>query len=250
MPMRCMSGSVSSSNRMVHEPTGTRAYEARLMKRGFPFDEMMEVLMDSFPEEAAPVITRISRGEMSDPFTILVGTLLSLRTKDETTEKVMEALLPRVRTPRDLLKIPESELERMIYPVGFYRTKTKVLKEVAGVLIDRFGGKVPDTIEELLSIRGIGRKTANLVVTEGYGKPGICVDTHVHRISNRLGIVSTRDPHRTEETLRQVLPERYWIVYNSLLVTFGKRICTPLSPKCSRCPIEHLCARNKVTRSR
>jgi endonuclease-3 len=193
---------------------------------------MMKALTDFFPEEAAPIITRISRGEKSDPFVVLVGTLLSLRTKDETTEKVMEALMPHVRTPRDLLRIPTGDLEKMIYPVGFY------------------GGKVPDTIEELLSIRGIGRKTANLVVTEGYGKPGICVDTHVHRISNRLGIVSTKNPHQTEEMLRQVLPQKYWIVYNSLLVTFGKRICTPLSPKCSQCPLNNICPKKNVTKSR
>lgn len=216
----------------------------------FPFDDMMKALTDFFPEEAAPIITRISRGEKSDPFVVLVGTLLSLRTKDETTEKVMEALMPHVHTPRDLLRIPTGDLERMIYPVGFYRNKAKILKEVAGTIITSFGGKVPDTIEELLSIRGIGRKTANLVVTEGYGKPGICVDTHVHRISNRLGIVSTKNPHQTEEMLRQVLPQKYWIVYNSLLVTFGKRICTPLSPKCSQCPLNNICPKKNVTKSR
>lgn len=216
----------------------------------FPFDEMMKTLTAFFPEEAAPIITRISRDRKSDPFLVLVGTLLSLRTKDETTEKVMETLMPHVRTPRDLLSIPTGELERMIYPVGFYRNKAKILKEVAGTIITSFGGKVPDTIEELLSIRGVGRKTANLVVTEGYGKPGICVDTHVHRISNRLGVVATKNPHQTEEMLRQVLPQKYWIVYNSLLVTFGKRICTPLSPKCSQCPLNTICPKKNVTKSR
>lgn len=216
----------------------------------FPFDEMMKALTEFFPEEAAPVITRISRGERSDPFIVLVGTLLSLRTKDETTEKVMDVLMPHVRTPRDLLRIPGGELEKMIYPVGFYRNKAKVLREVAATIIKSYGGRVPDTIEELLSIKGVGRKTANLVVTEGYGKPGICVDTHVHRISNRLGIVSTKNPHQTEDALRRVLPAQYWIIYNSLLVTFGKRICTPLSPKCSQCPIEDLCPRRNVTKSR
>lgn len=224
--------------------------ERMTTKNKFPFDTMMKTLMDLFPEEAAPIITRISREETSNPFVVLVGTLLSLRTKDETTQKVMEVLMPHARTPRQLMRIPDGELERMIYPVGFYRNKAKTLKEVAGTVITRYGGKVPDTIEELLSIKGVGRKTANLVVTEGYGKPGICVDTHVHRISNRLGIVSTRNPHETEEGLRKVLPRQYWIIYNSLLVTFGKRICTPLSPKCSQCPIENLCARKGVTRSR
>lgn len=216
----------------------------------FPFDEMMTALTDFFPEEAAPIITRISRGKKSDPFIVLVGTLLSLRTKDETTEKAMEVLAPHINTPRDLLRIPDGELEKMIYPVGFYRNKARTLKDAASVIIGRFDGKVPDSIEELLTIKGVGRKTANLVVTEGYGKPGICVDTHVHRISNRLGAVRTKDPHGTEFELRRVLPEKYWIIYNSLLVTFGKRICTPISPKCSQCPIERLCAKQGVTRTR
>ncbi len=216
----------------------------------FPFDEMIERLTRLFPEETAPVITRLSRDTNKDPFIILVGTLLSLRTKDETTEKVMGIVMPIIKKPLDLIDIPLNELEKLIYPVGFYRNKAKILKEVASVIINTYGGLVPDTIDELLQIRGIGRKTANLVVTEGYGKPGICVDTHVHRISNRLGIVSTRNPDRTEEELRKILPRQYWIIYNSLLVTFGKRICTPLSPKCSQCPIEGICGKKGVARSR
>ena len=162
---------------------------------------MMTILTELFPEEAAPVITRLSRDTKKDPFIILVGTLLSLRTKDETTEKVMGALMPRIKSPQDLIDIPLAELEKLIYPVGFYRNKAKGLKEVAAEILHSHGGTVPDTIDELMKIRGVGRKTANLVVTEGYGKPGICVDTHVHRISNRLGIVSTKNPHQTEEEL-------------------------------------------------
>jgi endonuclease III len=216
----------------------------------FPFDKMMTTLTELFPEEAAPVITRLSRDTKKDPFVILVGTLLSLRTKDETTEKVMAALLPRIRSPQDLINIPAAELEKLIYPVGFYRNKAKGLKEVAAEIINSYGGRVPDTIDELIKIRGVGRKTANLVVTEGYGKPGICVDTHVHRISNRLGIVSTKNPHETEDELRKKLPPQYWIINNALLVTFGKRICTPLSPKCSTCPLESICAKRGVVRSR
>lgn len=211
---------------------------------------MMTILIEAFPEEAAPVITRLSRETKKDPFIILVGTLLSLRTKDETTEKVMGMLMPVIKTSQDLIDMPLDELEKLIYPVGFYRNKAKVLKEVASEIITRYGSRVPDTIEELLTIRGVGRKTANLVVTEGYGKPGICVDTHVHRISNRLGIVSTKNPIQTEDALRKILPQQYWIIYNALLVTFGKRICTPLSPKCSQCPIESLCEKVGVTRSR
>ncbi|HOC46527.1 MAG: endonuclease III [Syntrophorhabdaceae bacterium] len=221
-----------------------------MTKEGFSFDKMMTILIEAFPEEAAPVITRLSRETKKDPFIILVGTLLSLRTKDETTEKVMGMLMPVIKTSQDLIDMPLDELEKLIYPVGFYRNKAKVLKEVASEIITRYGSRVPDTIEELLTIRGVGRKTANLVVTEGYGKPGICVDTHVHRISNRLGIVSTKNPIQTEDALRKILPQQYWIIYNALLVTFGKRICTPLSPKCSQCPIESLCEKVGVTRSR
>lgn len=223
---------------------------AGMTKEGFSFDKMMKILARAFPEEAAPVITRLSRDVKKDPFIVLVGTLLSLRTKDETTEKVLGNLMPLIKSPQDMIDMPQGELEKLIYPVGFYRNKAKTLKEVASKIINMYGGRVPDTIEELLTIRGIGRKTANLVVTEGYGKPGICVDTHVHRISNRLGVVSTKTPHQTEDELRKVLPRKYWITYNALLVSFGKRICTPLSPKCSECPLEGICEKRGVTRSR
>lgn len=221
-----------------------------MAKGRFPFDKMMKILTELFPEEAAPVITRLSRETKKDPFVILIGTLLSLRTKDETTEKVMGGLMPFIRSPQDLIDISPGELQKLIYPVGFYRNKARVLKEVASEILNMHGGRVPDTIEELVAIRGIGRKTANLVVTEAYGKPGICVDTHVHRISNRLGIVLTRNPHQTEDALREALPRKYWLTYNALLVTFGKRICTPLSPKCSECPLKGLCEKRGVTRSR
>ena len=145
------------------------------------------------------------------------------------TEKAMKKLTQKARTPEELLKISEEELQKIIYPVGFYRTKSRTLRNVSEIIISKYSGLVPDSIDELLTIKGIGRKTANLVITEGFGKPGICVDTHVHRISNRLGIVSTRNPHETEESLRMVLPRQYWIIYNTLLVTF-RSICKPVSP--------------------
>jgi endonuclease-3 len=124
------------------------------------------------------------------------------------------------------------------------------LRDVSGIIIEKYGGHVPDSIDELLTIKGVGRKTANLVITEGFGKPGICVDTHVHRISNRLGIVSTKNPHETEESLREILPKRYWIMYNTLLVTFGKRICKPISPLCNTCPLSHICKKVGVSKHR
>lgn len=206
----------------------------------FPFQEIMKTLQTLFPDDV-PAITKISQQEKNDPYLVLIGTLLSLRTKDETTEKAMEKLIKRAKTPQELLKIPEEELQKLIYPVGFYRIKSRTLRDVSEIIINKYAGQVPDSIDELLTIKGIGRKTANLVITEGFGKPGICVDTHVHRISNRLGVVSTKNPHETEESLRRVLPKQYWIIYNTLLVTFGKRICKPISPLCSTCSLSQIC---------
>lgn len=209
----------------------------------FPFKEMVDILKDHFVDDV-PAVTRISRREKRNPYLVLVGTLLSLRTKDEQTEKAMERLTKEAKTPTEILALPLERLQTLIYPVGFYRNKSLIIKSASKVIIDKYEGKVPDTIDELLKIKGVGRKTANLVITEGYNKLGICVDTHVHRISNRIGIVKTENPHQTEDMLRGVLPKKYWIIYNTLLVTFGKNICKPISPHCSLCPIFHLC--NKV----
>lgn len=215
----------------------------------FPFDEMVETLK-TFLGDEVPVVTRISQSEEGSPFLILISTLLSLRTKDETTEKAMDQLVERARTPEDILSLSDGELEKIIYPVGFYRNKTKTLKNVSRIILEKYRGKVPDNLDELLSIKGVGRKTANLVITEAYGKPGICVDTHVHRISNRLGIVTTKNPHSTEEELRKILPKKYWIIFNTLLVAFGRKICHPVSPQCSHCSIMHLCKQIGVIKHR
>jgi endonuclease-3 len=215
----------------------------------FPFDEMIKTLKN-FLKDEVPVVTRISKSEEGGPFLVLISTLLSLRTKDETTDKAMDRLIKRAQTPGDILDLPTEELEKIIYPVGFYRNKAKILKNVSRIILERYGGTVPDSLDELLTIKGVGRKTANLVVIEAYGKPGICVDTHVHRISNRLGIVSTKNPHNTEEELRKVLPQKYWIIYNTLLVAFGRRTCQPVSPRCSHCPISHICKQIGVIRHR
>jgi endonuclease-3 len=149
-----------------------------------------------------------------------------------------------------MLRLSARRLQRAIYPVGFYRTKTRVILGLCRDLLARFGGRVPDDLDALLTLKGVGRKTANLVVTVGFAKPGICVDTHVHRISNRLGYVRTRTPEQTEMALRAKLPRRYWIGYNDLLVSFGQNVCTPLSPRCSRCPVRELCRKVGVTTSR
>lgn len=217
--------------------------------KNFPFDEMITILK-KFLKDEVPVVTRISRSDEGNPFLVLVSTLLSLRTKDETTDLAMERLAAKARTPQSLLQIPLESLEKIIYPVGFYRNKARTLQDVSRIIIDKYNGRVPDSIDELLTIKGVGRKTANLVVTEAYGKPGICVDTHVHRISNRLGAIATKNPHVTEEELRQILPKKYWITYNTLLVAFGRSICHPVSPRCSECPITRLCMKAGVTKHR
>jgi endonuclease-3 len=162
----------------------------------------------------------------------------------------MERLAKVATTPEGLLNLSNETLEKIIYPVGFYRNKARTLKNVSRIIIEKYHGEVPDNLDELLTIKGVGRKTANLVVTEAYGKPGICVDTHVHRISNRLGVVSTKNPHQTEDVLRKVLPKKYWIIYNTLLVAFGRRTCQPVSPRCSQCPITYLCQKIGVTKHR
>jgi endonuclease III len=211
-------------------------------------EEIVQILKEYLRDEV-PVVTRISRKER-DPFLVLVSTLLSLRTKDETTEAAMGRLSERARTPAELLALPVEEIERLIYPVGFYRNKARTLKEVAGTVMETYGGVVPATVDWLLQMKGVGRKTATLVVNEGYGKPAICVDHPVHRISNRLGRVATRNPLETEKALEHVLARSHWIIYNTLLVAFGQRVCKPVSPLCSTCPLSRLCPRVGVTKHR
>jgi endonuclease-3 len=197
-----------------------------------------------------PTALAVIAAEHGDPFRILVACILSLRTQDTTTGPAAARLFAVATTPAALAALPARTLARLIYPVGFYRTKARVLRAMSRDLLERFGGRVPDDIDALLTLKGVGRKTANLVVTMGYGKPGICVDTHVHRISNRLGYVRTRDPEATEMALRARLPRRFWIGYNDLLVAFGQNVCTPVSPRCSTCPVRPLCRRVGVTSAR
>jgi len=185
-----------------------------------------------------------------EPFAVLVSTMISLRTKDEVTAAASARLLRRAPSPGELAALTEHRIARLIYPAGFYRTKARHLKQAAQLIASRHGGAVPSAMEELLALPGVGRKTANLVRNLGFSLPGICVDTHVHRISNRLGWVHTRTPLETERALETVLPRRYWIPINGLLVAFGQRTCTPQSPWCSRCPIGKYCARIGVSRSR
>ncbi|MBE9546297.1 MAG: endonuclease III [Proteobacteria bacterium] len=196
-----------------------------------------------------PVVSSLAE-EKRSPFQILISTLLSLRTKDETTAIACKKLFDLASTPEEMLKLYEEKIIKAIYPAGFYRNKAKTILHICRELVDRYKSKVPDTIEGLLALKGVGRKTANLVLALGYNRKAICVDTHVHRISNRLGYVETKTPEETEYALRKKLPEKYWSLYNTLMVAFGKNICRPISPFCGRCPVSIYCDGVGVIRSR
>lgn len=185
-----------------------------------------------------------------DPFKVLISCILSLRTKDVTTAEASNRLFLLADNPEDMSKLRVEKIERAIFPVGFYRTKARNIKEICITLVKDDNSTVPDEIDELLKLRGVGRKTANLVVTIGYGKDGICVDTHVHRISNRWGYIKTKTPEESEAVLRKKLPRRYWKIYNDLLVTFGQNLCRPISPMCSQCKMARYCDRAGVKKSR
>ena len=196
-----------------------------------------------------PVLGVVAR-ETRDPFRILIACVLSLRTKDQTTTEASQRLFQLAHTPESMRALSIRTIERAIYPVGFYKNKAKQIRAICQSLLRDFGGRVPHTIEELLTLKGVGRKTANLVVTVGYRKPGICVDIHVHRISNRWGYVQTKTPEETERVLRQKLPAKYWITFNDWLVPFGQHLCRPVSPFCSHCPVSRYCKRVGVRTSR
>jgi endonuclease III len=195
-----------------------------------------------------PVVTVFARSR--NPYLVLISCLLSLRTKDKTTVEASYRLFKIADTPQKMLKIAPGKLEKIIYPVGFYRTKAGVISGINRRLIRDFGGQVPSKLEDLLSLKGVGRKTANLVLGLGFNIPAICVDTHVHRISNRLGWVKTKDPGQTEIELEKIIPKDYWIELNTALVTFGQNICLPVSPYCSKCRVGKDCLRIGVSRSR
>jgi endonuclease-3 len=207
-------------------------------------DEVISLVKKQIKKFKVPYVTRISSEK--NPFKILISTILSSRTKDETTKQASQRLFLKVKNPNDLIKLSIKEIEKLIYPVGFYRVKARNLKKLAEVLIKDYNGKVPNSIDELVKLPGVGRKTANLVVTLGFNKYGICVDTHVHRIVNRWGYIKTKTPEETEYALRKKLPRNYWRKINSLLVVFGQNICTPIFPKCSSCNLNNICPKNNV----
>ena len=215
--------------------------------------ENIEEVLATLRKQAAgwnvPVVTLTAISSKS-PFRVLISTVLSLRTKDETTAEASTRLFREASTPHSVLKLEEKRVRELIYPVGFYRVKAKNIIGICEKLIDEYDGRVPDSLDELLKFRGVGRKTANLVLSLGYGKSAICVDIHVHRISNRWGYVDTENPYETEMALREKLPREHWIEYNSLLVALGQQICRPVSPLCSLCPLSGCCPKRGVSRSR
>lgn len=203
-----------------------------------------KALKREFQAHAAPIIELIE-AQTHDPFCVLVGTILSARTKDACTtgavKRLFAAAAGETFAPSDLERLDVAEIERLIYPVGFYHDKARHLKELPRVLRERFGGVLPHTVEELCELPGVGRKTANLTVAVGFDLPAICVDVHVHRICNWLGLVKTKKPLETEMELRRILPVKYWKTWNSHLVSFGQTRCDPVRPKCAGCPIAAFC---------
>jgi endonuclease III len=209
----------------------------------------MRILRREAAKWQTPVVTLIAEASDS-PFKVLISCILSLRTQDSTTAQASRRLFALADLPETMVRLTAKKIEGAIFPVGFYRTKAKAILEICRTLIEKYSGKVPDEIDELIKLKGVGRKTANLVVTLGYNKPGICVDTHVHRISNRWGYVKTATPAKTEVALREKLPKQYWIQYNDLLVSFGQQLCRPISPLCSQCPVAKYCNQVGVTTRR
>jgi endonuclease-3 len=214
----------------------------------FNIAEVVKKLKKAVKGYRTPSVTVIAK--KNDPFAVLISCIISLRTRDEVTELASARLFALANSPVELLKLSDSKIEKAIYPAAFFRNKTKSMKEMCNILVEKYSGKIPDKLEELLKLKGVGRKTANLTLTLGHNKPGICVDIHVHRICNRLGYVKTKSPDETEMVLREILPKQFWKGFNDLLVSFGQNLCKPVSPFCSTCGIENHCSKVDVAFSR
>lgn len=208
--------------------------------------EVLSIIRNKIKDFKPPVVGAMTR----DPFKVLISTIISLRTKDAVTEAASKRLFSLADTPEKMMTLSPEEIEKAIYPTGFYKRKSINILELSKIILDQYEGIVPDTVEELLKLKGVGRKTANLTVTLGYNALGICVDVHVHRITNRWGYVKTSNPDETEFVLREKLPERHWIEINDLLVCYGQNLCTPISPHCSKCPVFGYCDRVGVNSNR
>ena len=221
------------------------------MKRIEHVEEIFSLLKKDLTKYRLPIVSRSKKEYVDTPFTTLISCLLSLRTKDKVTEQASLQLLQKYDTPEKILRLSEQKIASLIYPVGFYKTKAKRIREISQTLIEKYNGSVPDDFNELLTLKGVGRKTANIVMVYGFKKQGyIPIDVHCHRIPNRLGWIHTKTPTETEQALKKILPERYWNDFNDLFVTFGQTICVPISPFCSRCPIERFCKKILLTKHR
>lgn len=212
-------------------------------------DTVLTILLKESKNWHVPIVTLVAE-RSHDPFQVLISTMLSLRTKDETTTEASRKLFAKAHTPEKILTLSAKEISRLIFPVGFYKTKSENIRKTCDIILNRHEGRVPDEMEDLLALPGVGRKTANLVLTLGFGKPGICVDTHVHRITNRFGYVKTKSPDETEMVLRGKLPAKWWIPINDILVSFGQALCKPISPWCSKCRVSDYCEKINVKTSR
>jgi endonuclease-3 len=215
----------------------------------FPFAEIVARVKKSVEDNQVPSVSEIA-GMSMDPYQILISTVISLRTKDDVTGAATRRLFDAAATPSAMLELGTEKIAELIYPAGFYRVKAENIRRISAILLEKYDGRVPPSQEALMALPGVGLKTANLTLSLGFSLPYICVDIHVHRISNRLGWVSTKNPNETEAALREILPREHWLEINELFVRFGQSVCTPQSPWCSRCPLAEDCPRIGVTRSR
>ena len=215
-------------------------------------DEIFKLLKQELNKYNRSFVSRSKWDEIvNTPFTTLISCILSLRTKDEVTDQASIRLLRQYNTPEKLVKLSEKQIESLIYPVGFYKIKARRIKEISKTIIENYSGNVPEYFNELLKLKGVGRKTANIVMVYGHKKQDyLPIDTHCHRIPNRLGWIKTKNPEQTEKELKKILPKKYWMDFNHLFVTFGQTICVPISPFCSKCPIEQFCKKISVEKSR
>ena len=216
--------------------------------KNFNIAEVLNVLKSVTSKFPTPIVAEFAK--TNDPFVVLISCIISLRTRDAITKIASERLFDLTKSPIETIKLSNISIEKAIYPAAFYRNKAKTIKEVCQVLVDKYAGVVPDELETLLQLKGVGRKTANLTLILGHNKPGICVDVHVHRISNRWGYIKTKTPDETELVLRKILPKRFWKIYNELLVSFGQNLCKPISPFCNSCQLETQCLKIGVNHHR
>ncbi len=223
-----------------------------MKKKNKEFDEIFRLLKKELMSFSTPVLSKKKwENVVHTPYTTLISCVLSLRTKDEVTEQATIRLLKKYNTPQKMIKLPIPKIQSMIFPVGFYKTKAKRIIEISKTLIDEYNGNVPENFNKLLKLKGVGRKTANIVMVYGHNKKGFLpIDTHCHRIPNRIGWIKTKTPEQTEKDLKNILPDKYWDDFNHLFVKFGQTICVPISPFCSKCPINKYCKKISVAKNR